>query len=87
MMIGPENCLSEVYGPEAELEKLKEPFKNFAIQYYVLDQGSRTFFKAVDQVEAEDKHVTIVPYFTVIISYSYIYSWDQKSRNAYIIDN
>ena len=71
MLIGPENCLSEVYGPEKELEKLKEPFKNFAIQYYVLDQGSRTFFKAVDQVEAEDKHVTIVPYFTVMTLYSY----------------
>ena len=31
MMIGPENCLSEVYGPDTELKKFKEPFKNFAV--------------------------------------------------------
>ena len=66
-MIGPENFLLEVFGPERELEKLKEPFKNFTVQFFVLDHGSMTFFKAVDQVKSEDNHVTIVPYFTVIL--------------------
>ena len=40
MMIGPENCLSEVYGPEAELEKLKEPFKNFDIQNFIAQSNA-----------------------------------------------
>ena len=68
-MVGNENFRLEVFGPEAELEKLKEPLAPFKNDLYVLDEGSMTFFKAIDQAEVEDNHVVIVPFFTVILNY------------------
>ena len=68
-MVGNENFRLEVFGPEAELEKLKEHLAPFKKDLYVLDQGSMTFFKAIDQAEVEDNHVAIVPFFTVILHY------------------
>ena len=59
---------ADVFGPGTELEKLKEPLKDFPnVSYYALDEGSKVFFKSVGQVVEDDKHITIAPYFKVII--------------------
>ena len=55
----------EVFGPEAELKKLKVILEPFNTKFYYLDQGSMAFFKEVDQVILEDSHVTIAPFFKV----------------------
>ena len=74
---------ADIFGLEAELEKLKEPLKDFPnVRYYVLDQGSRTFFKLVDQVAEEDNHITIAPYFTVIFFHPFICPLEKKQQKT-----
>ena len=71
---------ADLFGPETELEKLKEPLKDFPnVSYYALDEGSKFFFKSVGQVVEDDAHIAIAPYFTVkmifldLIAFEYMF--------------
>ena len=63
--ISGEACHIDIFGPEAELEKLKEPLKRRNIRYFALDQHSTTFLKSLYGAAVNDDHVTIAPYFKV----------------------
>lgn len=62
-IVGPDGLKLEVMGPAQELEKLKPIFAPLKADFYELDQGSLAFFNKSSI--ANDKHVTIAPYFTV----------------------
>jgi len=68
LSISGEACHIDIFGPEAEIEKLKEPLKEMNIpnlRYFTLDDHSRTFFKTAYEAALTDNHVTIAPYFTI----------------------
>merc|ERR1719230_2046390 len=63
-MVGEGGLDLSVMGPAAELEKLKEALGPLGTKFWELDTGS-FWMNPYDAVAGSDKHVTIVPYFTV----------------------
>lgn len=54
----------KIFGPASELEKLKEPMKDFGPEFWPTDQRGM-LFKAPAEKRDVDSHVTIEPFFHV----------------------
>jgi quinol monooxygenase YgiN len=63
-MVGKDGLKLAVMGPKAELEKLKEAMSPLGTVFWEQDEGSLWFGRRGAK-DRRDRHVTIVPYFTV----------------------